>query len=185
MVVGDHLQGAGKPTHIIWVCDTDSRTSVCQHHSFHPINRGIITGMVLRPKTSVCFGEVKCGFDGAAAPAIEMQGDAVSSETDFDGFHRLLEAVRAGVDRAFSAVGFESLGFGSRDCVPVASRLADQRQEFRLRDDRNTRLFSLLQLAGSGIRIGGYKVSHLFAEGIGVIVAFGPDQLLEVTLGPG
>ena len=93
VVVGDHLQGAGKPTHIIWVCDTDSRTSMCQHHSFHPINRGIITGTVFRPKTSFCFGDLKCGSDGAAALAIELQGNAVSGKMDFDAFHRLFEAI--------------------------------------------------------------------------------------------
>lgn len=109
MLVRDGLQGADKPPHVIWVCDVDSRTSVCKHRSFHPINCGIIIGTVFRPKTSFYFADVKCGFDGATAPAIELQGDAVTSEMDFDAFHHLFEAVRAGVDWPFSSVGLKTL----------------------------------------------------------------------------
>jgi hypothetical protein len=36
---------------------------------------------------------VKCGSDGAAALAIELQGNAVSGKMDFDAFHRLFEAI--------------------------------------------------------------------------------------------
>lgn len=107
-MVGDGFQTADKPPDVIWVCDIYSRTSVCQHHSFHPINCGIIIGTVFRSKTSFCFGDVKCGFDAAAALAIESQGDAVSREMDFDASHRLFEAIRAGVDWPFSSVGLNT-----------------------------------------------------------------------------